>query len=389
MNTTWYTVRRRILNASKKYFNTWVLLLRAPSNFIRLSLEDKAKFCTSPWTFFATSLVVVPAIFQPVLYLAVHSAPVPDQLASSVHAWDIGGSSIYQSGVNVALLAALWYIAFIKLFKVKLAIRTTTPGRRVLYELLYILAGPSQLFCYASIAAALVFVDGFASVVLSPHFTPLQHGTLADFFILLIWISFMTLTFILPNFVIPLRYDVLIATTLLSISRFRAYLLCTVISLIACLIIFATTIWGTLLLPYRLTTLEREAVDCLFSLARLESIYAFPNHHGLPLDRLIDELSFIDLTKGETGGIAAADVRNIQLLKAGKLDRYVFTVHLGTLSYVEAVPRSYGGDTKYSFLAVYTPDPGSLLSGFGGDHRGGIAKLSDPKLLPPPILHYK
>ena len=231
-------------------------------------------------------------------------------------------------------------------------------------------AGPAQLFCYASIVAGLVFVDAIALVVLSPHFRPLQNGLLADILALVILIVFLVLTLILPSIVIPLRYDVLVATTLLSISRFRAYLICTVISIIAFLVLLMTTIWGTLLLPHSLTASEKEVVDCLFSLARIEAIYSSPERPGLALDRLMEELLFVDLTKGVTGGFPIADIRNIQLLKAGKFNRYVFTVHLGRLPYVEAIPRVYGGDTRYSFLALFTLDPDSLVSAVGGRSPG-------------------
>jgi hypothetical protein len=394
MSASWAIIRRRVVDAARRYLNTWSLLLRDPAGFMRCSLEEKAKCCTSPWSFFVASLIAVPAILAPVSSIGFHFIDPYSELNTHIAQGDVGGSNPYWCGVNLAFVAALWYVVFVKVLKMKSNIRTSAPGRRIFYEILYMYSGPSQLFCLASMAGGLVFLGGVVTFVTSPHFSPPRNDLLAAAIAVLIVVTWLTLTVILPILIIPLRYDVLIATTLFSISSARAYLICGIISVFAFSALLAAHIQSSVLLPRELTKSEREAVEELFSLARLESRLYSGSHSSLALDGLIEGLSAIDPTEGDVqealGASAIADIRNIQRVDAGHSRQYVFTAYSGKrFSYVEAVPREYGSNTKHSFLIFCSSDPDAVLTGFGGDHRGGRAELSDPRLLPPLIMHYR
>jgi hypothetical protein len=387
--TTTTTVALRALDSFvTKYLSTWSLLLRTPSAFLKLSLEDKRKQCTAPWTFFVVSVALVPLIFEPLLYIGLRLASLPPPLDVSISILDVGDGRPYRSGVNAIIVAIIWYTIFIKLLKVKPAIRTTTPGRRIFYELLYIYAGPNQLLSYASITAGLLLLFVTARVM-AQSYSPVPDTVLADVLVALLALVFLALILLFPFIIIPLYYDVLLATTLLTIPKLRACIICCGISLLTVIPLGAMALWDGYLLPCRLSNQERGAVDCLFSIARLESIYRYTKPEGIPLDKLIGEISPLGLNRGETGGFAPDDIKNIQLLQAGEFSRYSFLVHLGKLPYFEAIPRAYGQETRYSFLVLRPSDPDTLISGFGGDHRGGSAEVSDRRLLPSVVMSYK
>ncbi len=383
--TTRGLIRRKVVSAITKYLCAWSMLLTTPSAFLTLSLEDKAKHYISPWPFFLWSLIVVPAILQPIDYLALHFLNISEQIAP-VSPLDFD-SAPYRSALNLTFLAALWYFVFITLLGLKTTVRTSAPSRRILYELLYVYSGPVQFYSLASMTLGFVFLACVSAI----HLAPLNSQTLVDIVNLSVVLIYLTLAGILPLLIIPLRYDVLVATTLFPIGRLRAYLTCSSISLFAFVVLFAINIWSMVLFPWRLTATERQAVDCLFSLAHIEATYYSAIHSNLPLDQLIREFSNPprNLLDFIVAGRQPEDIRNIKFLQAGKLNQYVFVAYFEKIPpYIEAVPRRYNPDTKNSFLVFCTNDPDTVVTAFGGDHRGGLAMVSDARLFPPLILRY-
>ena len=176
--------------------------------------------------------------------------------------------------------------------------------------------------CLGSMAAGMFLVGGI-SFLLSGYAEPTSYGFVNDSISVLFIILYIVFIAILPTFVIPLLYLSLITETLLSISRFLAYVLCGTITFITVCFVVLTSIWSMILLPSELSKQEQLVVDCLFSVARIESLYQSVYHFPLPMDRLMDTFSVINPDKINLSGriIQPDDLRDIRLLQSSSTER--------------------------------------------------------------------
>ena len=186
---------------------------------------------------------------------------------------------------------------------------------------------------------------------------------------------------------ITVYYDVMLATTLFVISRLRAMAVCFAVYGLSLVILAPAGLPGVVILPSQLSSVERQAADSAFAIARIESLcYAFRGSY-LPLGSLL--LSFTAPQIHAENTRYSTDVKRLRQVKDGSADAYVFTVvSEHGLTYVQATPRVYSGESRYSFLVLCKDDPDGFFFARGGDRRGGKATITDRILLPPQILRY-
>ncbi len=133
----------------RKYLKTWRSLLLNPGAFAALSIEHKKADYVGPWVFFSITLPLMVSVYM-TLGLAswkVFDFPIPELSVS-----DFMPSRIaYLWFLLWALVECfLWYVIVVHWLRLRPSVRTSTPFRRLYYELLYVQVGPisllSQLF---------------------------------------------------------------------------------------------------------------------------------------------------------------------------------------------------------------------------------------------------
>lgn len=380
----------KLLNSIRRYLNTWQMLLLHPDRFVRMTLQKRAEDYVPPVAFLFVSLVVLNYVLTLIGYFVWRAvdpdAPVNPRIWTSPSQF-----IVLPSLIQITVQAFLWYAVFHKWLGHTMTVMTTTPYKRIFKELVYIEAP------LAAIGIA-VFILGYwlfqfvlsGSLLVLIKLVPdvyVSDDVLSNVLFILFCVAMLVLLIgllLAPGWLLITFYDTVVATTLFNIPRRRAIQLCLPIAIISTLPIGLYNVWESFITPGQLSDAETAAAREVRAICVAEREY---------YQKKITILSLSDLQKYYASPpqvdvwkiLHPSELARLEKLSNDTFGGYRFHVQRGRHGgYVHAVPVTYEGESKYSFVGnVAVVDATDLIDSriTAGDHDGGQAFSDDKRLI--------
>jgi hypothetical protein len=358
-----------------KYLSTWQQLLLHPAIFIRLPIDTRREHFTRPWQFYvvSTTLLSVVSTFlvRTIINALYDMGPfvLPSYFPSKGQFW--------RPVAFLFLEALLWYVVFYRLLDSRMKVRTTTPFRRLLWELLYLNGGPVPfvmpfVLAVSSIVALVLFI---AMYVVIPDSFLNDYQWLQTMFAIAL-MTVLLAVWIGPLIMVSVAYNVLIARTLFDVTTRQATIRCLVIGLVSGAIVFPYGIYLKMLLPMQMSTRESSTVLTMHAVSL--AYEEFERAHGLPPETLNDLKEYAIERLAEQVVFHESQLTLVSGIENNLNQGYLFELEMpGRKAFFHAIPRAYGRDTRYSFVMAL-----GEKQIWGNDHEGRKAKLiSDRRVM--------
>lgn len=354
-----------------KYLSTWQHLILHPKLFIGRPIESRKRDFVGPWKFYVISAALMGLASTAPLRLFL--TYIYDVGPFSLPTYLPGKAEFWNAVLYLGLQTILWYVAFYRLLDEKMKVRTSTPFRRLFYEMLYIKGGPSRLlssvtFVVSSVSTILITIGIFGLLgdeLLDDSSDYIQNMAAAILGIILLsmWLG--------PPIAVSLAYSIVIARTLFDVTRRQAIIRCLCISIVSVTIVLPVNIYRGALLPQLMSARERSAVLTLHGLSLAHKIHEA--EHGRTANTVQDLREYSGQKLSQPFTFYRPQFELVSKIEEGVAYGYRFELDMpGRRAYVHAVPVSYGLDTRYSF--VITLDGNQI---WGRDRGGDRASLND------------